>query len=74
MLLLAGCSRKYVVSFRNGRQVTTAAKPKRMPDGTLLLKDESGRTARVPEALVQEVAPASMANRESPQWVKPAAR
>ena len=70
LLLLGGCSRKYVITLKNGTQVTTEGKP-RLDRGHYQFTDVRGRKSSVPEGRVLEIAPASMAREENAKF-KPA--
>jgi len=64
LITLTGCAHHYVMKLTNGAQITTASKPK-LKDGTYRFKDAKGEEQLVPAFVVREVAPASVAQRES---------
>jgi len=70
LIALTGCAHHYVLKLTNGSQITTATKP-RLKEDSYYFKDAKGEEHYVPVARVREIAPASMAQRESkPQPVK----
>ncbi len=64
ILPLTGCAHHYVLKLTNGTQITTATKPK-LVDGVYHFKDAKGEEHAVAISRVREIAPASMAERES---------
>jgi hypothetical protein len=71
LLLLTGCSHGYILTMSNGERVRTASKP-RLVNGFYYFKDAGGHEARpVFSASVSEIAPASMASKESGSSFKP---
>jgi hypothetical protein len=65
LFLLTGCSHGYILTMSNGDRVHTASKP-RLVNGFYYFKDANGREARpVFSASVTEIAPASMASKDS---------
>ena len=70
LIVLTGCAHHYVLKLTNGAEITTASKP-RLKEGSYYFKDAKGEEHFVPVARVREIAPASMAAKESkPQPVK----
>ena len=70
LVLLTGCARHYVLKLSNGSEITTATKPK-LKEGNYHFKDAKGEEQVLAAGRVREMAPASMAKRESkPQPVK----
>ncbi len=70
LVVLTGCAHHYVMTLNNGAQITTASKP-RLKAGSYYFKDAKGEEHFVAEGRVREIAPASMAAKESkPQPVK----
>ena len=70
LILLAGCARHYVLKLSNGSEITTASKPK-LKEGIYYYKDAKGEQHAMAAGRVLEMAPASMAERDSkPQPVK----
>jgi hypothetical protein len=67
LLLLCGCASTYVITLSNGARITTSGKPK-YKNGCYYYTDQSGRRGYVPGGRVREVAPASMAEDESPNF------
>jgi hypothetical protein len=64
LIALTGCAHHYVMQLNNGAQVTTASKPK-LKEGVYYFKDAKGEQHAVAAARVRQVAPASVAERES---------
>ena len=64
LLASSGCAHHYVMKLNNGMEITTATKPK-LKDGIYHFKDAKGEEHMVPESRVRELAPASVADRES---------
>jgi hypothetical protein len=65
LLLLTGCSHGYILTKSNGERIQAASKPK-LVNGFYYFKDANGRDARpVFSGSVSEIAPASMAGKES---------
>lgn len=62
-LTLTGCARSYVMKLSNGRQITTASKPK-AKGANYYFKDAKGEVQSIPQSRVQEIMPASMAKKE----------
>ena len=67
LLVLCGCAHEYVMKLTNGRQVTTASKPK-LKGGNYYFKDAKGREVSVPQGRVREIEPASMTKEEKPMF------
>ncbi len=67
LLLLCGCANTYVITKSNGMRITTSGKPK-YKNGGYYYTDASGRKSYIPGGQVREVAPASMAEDESPNF------
>ena len=69
LLLLTGCSHGYVLTMSNGDRIRTVSKP-RLVNGFYYFKDAYGHDARpVFSGNVSEIAPASMASKDSsPQF------
>jgi Bacterial protein of unknown function (DUF903)/Prokaryotic membrane lipoprotein lipid attachment site len=63
VLLLAGCSHRYVITTSNGSTIDTTTKP-RLKNGFYVYKDALGRDQMVHSGRVSEIAPASMARKE----------
>ncbi len=68
MLMLAGCSRKYVITTTNGNRITTQGKPK-LKQSVYIFKDSEGRESFVSAGRVREIAPASMSQEPSKLFV-----
>ena len=64
VLVLAGCSRHYVLTMNNGTQVVAASKP-RLQDGSFYFKDAAGKEQTVPQGRVREVSPGTTAKQEA---------
>jgi len=65
LLLLTGCSSGYILTLSNGDRVRTASKPK-LVNGFYYYKDALGHEGRpVFSGSVSEIAPASMASKNS---------
>jgi hypothetical protein len=70
LIVLTGCARHYVLRLNNGSEIVTASKP-RLKEGNYYYKDAKGEQHVLAAGRVREMAPASMAKRESkPQPVK----
>jgi hypothetical protein len=70
LVVLTGCARHYVLKLNNGSEIVTATKP-RLKEGSYHYKDAKGEQHVVAAARVREMAPASVAKRESkPQPVR----
>lgn len=70
LVALTGCTHRYVMKLNTGAQITTASKPQLVED-TYHFKDAKGEEHLVPAGRVREIAPASLAERESkPKPVK----
>jgi hypothetical protein len=54
-----GCTHQYVITLDNGRQISTASKPK-LRGERYVFKDGTGKEAYVGASRVREIAPASM--------------
>ncbi len=63
LLVLCGCANHYVIRLNNGREITTASKPK-LKNSSYHFKDARGREIAIPEGRVQEIAPASLSKSE----------
>lgn len=59
LLAFSGCARNYVLTLRNGSQLTADNKP-RLKNGAYVFKDTQGQQMTVPAGRVAEIAPASM--------------
>lgn len=59
-VMLAGCSRTYVVTLTNGTQLTCCGKPK-LVGPNYVMKDARGDASTIPMTRVREIAPADMA-------------
>ncbi|HOX57052.1 MAG TPA: YgdI/YgdR family lipoprotein [Candidatus Paceibacterota bacterium] len=69
-LVLTGCARHYVMKLTNGSEIITASKPQ-VKEGIYHYKDAKGEEHFVAVSRVREIAPATMAKRDSkPQPVK----
>ena len=64
---LCGCAHNYVIKMDNGKQITTANKPK-LQHGQYVFKDGAGRLQYVSQGRVREIAPASMAGDDKPKF------
>ena len=64
LIALTGCAHHYVIKLDNGTEITTASKPK-LSEGAYSFKDAKGQEQFVAAGRVREVAPASVAARES---------
>ena len=70
LTLLTGCAQHYVLKLNNGSEITTASKP-RLKEGNYHYKDAKGEPHVIAAGRVRELAPASVAKRESkPKPVK----
>ena len=67
LIVLCGCASTYVITLSNGARITTSGRPK-YKNGCYYYTDQSGRKGYVPGGRVREVAPASMAEDESPNF------
>ena len=63
VLLLAGCSHRYVIITTNGNSIDTTTKP-RLKNGFYVYKDALGRDQMVHSGRVSEIAPASMSRKQ----------
>ena len=64
LVLLTGCTRRYILTLTNGTQITARGKPK-LQGGNYVFEDATGEQSYVSSARVREIAPASMAGRSS---------
>jgi hypothetical protein len=70
LILVTGCARHYALKLTNGSEITTASKPK-LKGGSYYYKDVKGEQHVLAAGRVREIAPVSMAKRESkPKPVK----
>jgi len=59
LLLLCGCSHRYVITLNDGTQIGTTSKPK-ANGGAYYFKDAMGNDRSLPTGRISEIAPASM--------------
>jgi hypothetical protein len=64
LLTLTGCAHYYIMRLNNGAEITTATKPK-LKEGIYYFNDAKGEQHAVAAARVREIAPASVARKES---------
>jgi hypothetical protein len=64
LIALTGCAHQYIMRLNNGAEITTASKPK-LKEGVYYFKDAKGEQHDVAAARVREVAPASVAAKET---------
>ena len=64
LALLCGCAQRYVMKLNNGLQISTPHKPV-LKGANYHYKDAKGEDHVIPQSKVQEIEPASMAQRES---------
>jgi hypothetical protein len=70
LVALTGCARHYVLKLNNGSEITNATKPK-LKEGNYHYQDAKGEEQVLAAGRVREMAPASVAKRDSkPQPVK----
>ena len=67
ILAFCGCADAYIMKLSNGRQITTASKPK-LKGATYYFKDAKGKVNTIPQSRVLEILPASMAQDEKPAF------
>lgn len=73
VLLLCGCTQKYIITLNNGSRITTMGKPK-YDQGIYIVKDASGQKGYVPAGRVREIAPASEVIEEDKTRFNPSKR
>lgn len=64
---LTGCVHPYVIKLSNGRELTTASKP-RLKGANYYYKDARGQEVAIPQSRVIEILPASMAKEEKSRF------
>ncbi len=62
-----GCARNYVMTLSNGSRTMSRGKPK-LEQGVYKFKDVAGQEHMVSAGRVREIAPASMAKKESTRF------
>ena len=67
IVLLTGCTRRYVITLNNGNQITSKGKPQ-LQGNSYIFEDVTGQKGFVPAGRVREIAPASMASPSSSQF------
>lgn len=67
VLALSGCAQTYVMKLSNGRQLTTASKPK-LKGATYYWKDAKGQVNSIPQSRVLEIMPRSEAEKEKSRF------
>lgn len=60
---LTGCAHNYTMRLTNGRQITTASKPK-LKKGYYYYKDAKGEVNMISQSRVLEIMPSSMAEKD----------
>jgi hypothetical protein len=73
VVLLCGCTQKYVITLNNGSRITTIGKPK-YEQGVYIVKDAMGQKGYVPAGRVREIAPASEVAEEDKSRFNPTKR
>jgi len=73
VLLLCGCTQRYVRTLNNGSRITTIGKPK-FDQGVYIVKDATGQKGYVPAGRVREIAPASEVAKEDKTRFNPSKR
>ena len=69
--ICAGCATRYSLLLTNGEVVTAHGKPTyNAEQGRYYYKDVNGKLSYIPASKVREVAPASMADKGSEQFIK----
>ena len=63
LLACGGCANQYVMKLSNGREITTASKPK-LKGNSYHFKDAKGNDNVVPQGRVLQIEPASVAHEE----------
>jgi Bacterial protein of unknown function (DUF903) len=64
LIALTGCAHQYVMKLNTGSEITTATKPK-LKEGVYYFKDAKGEEHAVAAVRVREIAPVSVAEKES---------